>query len=377
MPPPRFTCTTRWPAPGARPIHQREWEVRMTHDPERPIGRAYDDFAIEIGSGSGREYPVVVRSSTGDVRGTMRFPFDELALESRLKDLQIALLKSGGRRRQALTQEERAVQGLGQALFDTLLADEVRRCYDDSLERADAGDKGLRLKLVITAPELAVLPWEYLYDPDRAEYLSLSAGTPIVRYLDVRQPVRSLQVTPPLRILAMVANPSDLEELDVERERTRVERATERLRAAGLLQVEWLDGQGWRDLQRAMRGGPWHIFHFIGHGGFDRSSDEGFVALVGDDGQARPQRATELARLLADHRSLRLVFLNACEGAREGGATSSPARQRSWSGGGCRPFWRCSTKSPTRRRLLSPRVSTRRWSTVTGPMRPWPRRARR
>jgi len=24
-----------------------------------------------------------------------------------------------------------------------------------------------------------------------------------------------------------------------------------------------------------MRGGPWHIFHFIGHGGFDPETEEG------------------------------------------------------------------------------------------------------
>ena len=27
-----------------------------------------------------------------------------------------------------------------------------------------------------------------------------------------------------------------------------------------------------------MRGGPWHIFHFHRHGGFDRNADEGFIA---------------------------------------------------------------------------------------------------
>jgi len=51
----------------------------------------------------------------------MRFPFDELALEGRLDKLQIALLRSGGQRRRALSPEEQAVQDFGQALFDALL----------------------------------------------------------------------------------------------------------------------------------------------------------------------------------------------------------------------------------------------------------------
>ena len=39
----------------------------------------------------------------------MRFPFNKLRLESVLKDLQIALLRSGGKRRLAPTQEQQNV----------------------------------------------------------------------------------------------------------------------------------------------------------------------------------------------------------------------------------------------------------------------------
>jgi hypothetical protein len=67
-----------------------------------------------------------------------------------------------------------------------------------------------------------------------------------------------------------------------------------------------------------MRGGPWHIFHFIGHGGFDRDADEGILALADENDALHRFRATELGRLLADHHSLRLVILNSCEGARGG-----------------------------------------------------------
>ena len=70
----------------------------------------YLDFELEIGVGSGREYPVaVVRSAAGEAREIMRFPFDELALESRLKDVQIALLRSSGTRRSFVFPEESTV----------------------------------------------------------------------------------------------------------------------------------------------------------------------------------------------------------------------------------------------------------------------------
>ena len=277
----------------------------------------YLDFELEIGPGSGREYPVaVVRSPAGEVRETMRFPYDELALESHLKDLQIALLRSGGKRRRVLSPEEQTVQGFGRDLFNALLSGEVRSRYDVSLREAAQQGKGLRLKLRIQSPELAALPWEFLYDSRQAEYLCLSRNTPVVRYLELPQPTQPLAVTPPLRILGMVASPSDLPPLDIQREKQRIERATRDLRRRGLVDLKWLPGQAWRDLQRAMRRGPWHVFHFIGHGGFDHNADEGFIALADEENWTHRLSATQLGRLLADHRSLRLALLNACEGAR-------------------------------------------------------------
>ena len=278
---------------------------------------SYLDFELEIGQGKGREYPVaVIHSPAGEARETMHFPFGELLLENRLQSLQIALLRSGGERRDLLLPEQQGVQEFGRDLFLALLSGEVRSRYDLSLQEATRQDKGLRLKLRIQAPELAALPWEYLYDPRQAEYVCLSRSTPFVRYLEIPQPIRPLTMTPPLRILGMVACPSDLRPLDVAREKQRLDEATKDLRAHGLLELEWLPGQTWRDLQRAMRHGPWHIFHFIGHGGFERNLDEGFIALVDEDGLTYRLLATELGRLLADHRSLRLVLLNSCEGAR-------------------------------------------------------------
>jgi len=58
----------------------------MRNDSSLPSARqsSYLDFELEIGPGSGRDYPVaVIRSPAGEARETMRFPFDDLALESR------------------------------------------------------------------------------------------------------------------------------------------------------------------------------------------------------------------------------------------------------------------------------------------------------
>lgn len=123
----------------------------------------YLDFDLEIEAIAGRDYRVVVRSSAGEARVTMRFPFDELALEKHLDKLQIALLRSGGLRRHVLTAEEQTVQDFGGGLFEALIAGDVRALYDVSRARAaQEGRPGVRLRLRILAPDLAALPWEYL-----------------------------------------------------------------------------------------------------------------------------------------------------------------------------------------------------------------------
>jgi tetratricopeptide (TPR) repeat protein len=278
----------------------------------------YLDFNLEIEAGNGREYLVTVLSSpAGEARETMHFPFDELTLENQLLTLQNTLLRSVGKRRLILSPTELKVQNFGRALFNALFIGEVRSRYVVSQSEAAHQGKGLRLKLHFQSPEMAALPWEFLYDSNQVEYVCLSSNTPVVRYLELPNPPQPLTVIPPLRILGMTVSPKGLDDLDIEREKQRVEKATEYLQRKNLVEFTWLQGHTWQDLQRALRRGrPWHIFHFIGHGGFDINVDEGHIVLEDDEGKALYFRATSLGRLLIDHRSLRLIVLNSCEGAR-------------------------------------------------------------
>jgi len=276
----------------------------------------YLDFELEIREGGPREYPVAVRSPAGEALGEMKFPFDEWELGHRLQALEISLLRSGGTRRRIASAEEQTVQDFGRSLFEALLSGEVRTRYEVSLREARRQNRGLRLKLRIRPPELAVLPWEFLYDAERDRYPSLSSKTPLVRYLDLPEPAEPVRVSPPLRVLGMVTSPQGLASLDVEHEKRLVEEALKELRKGGLVELTWLEGQTWRHLQRRMRLGEWHVFHFIGHGGFDPATEEGAIALAGEDGRLNLLRARSLAELLNDHYPLRLAFLNSCEGAR-------------------------------------------------------------
>jgi hypothetical protein len=279
----------------------------------------YLDFEIEISKRSEQGYPVaVIRSPAGEASGMMHLSSDDLVLENRLLKFHNALLGSCGSSRRDLSNGEQTVQDFGKDLFNALIFGEIRSRFDMSLNEARLQDKGLRVKLRFQeAPEIAALPWEFLYDQRLGGYLCLSQNTQAIRYLELPLPNQRLKVTPPLRILGMIASPRDRTQLDVGKEKQRIERAVQDLQEKEFLYLEWVTGQTWQDLKDTLeRRGPWHIFHFIGHGGFDPVTHQGLIALADEQGKTKLLKATQVAILLAGHNNLRLVVLNSCEGGR-------------------------------------------------------------
>jgi CHAT domain-containing protein len=272
------------------------------------------DFEIEI-SGDRAGYRITARSAAGEAAAdAVVFPLDGRALERDLAALEMALLRSSARNRRVTSELERPVQDLGQKLFDFVLPPELRANWFAARQQAVARDESLSVRLRIGPPELLALPWEVLYDSSRDDYLSLSS--PVVRSLDVFEPLRPLTVAPPLQVLAMAAEPAGLAPLDVQHERLLLTEALALLEKDGRVRVTWVQGQTWQALQTALDSGSWHVLHFVGHGGFDRSSGEGVIALAGDDGELDELPASDLGTILAEKSSLRLVVLNSCDGAR-------------------------------------------------------------
>ena len=72
-------------------------------------------------------------------------------------------------------------------------------------------------------PELAVLPWETMFDPETGSYLC--RREPLVRHVSAPYVPDPLEVSRPLRILGLVASPRGLPVLDVEAEQKRLTRA--------------------------------------------------------------------------------------------------------------------------------------------------------
>jgi GNAT superfamily N-acetyltransferase len=284
----------------------------------RSTAMQYDDFELEIGRPDDAGYQLAARSAEGEQRGAMRLPFDEQGLERQILALENAVLRSANASRRIESPALATVREFGQVLFESAFDRNIRSLFDRTLAAAERQGRGVRLKLRILSPELSALPWEFLYNPDRNEHVCLLRSTPLVRYIEIGNPIKPLVVEPPLRILGVAANSRSHATLDIEHEKERMDNALRKLRSKDRVELHWLPTGTWRELQATLRRETWHVLHFVGHGGYDEQNEEGLLILADDEGTQDyyPLPASKLADLLRPHPTLRFVLLNSCEGAR-------------------------------------------------------------
>lgn len=279
----------------------------------------YQDFEIEITSqGDGRHHVNVLQTPAGETRQQLAFGWDDAALRGKLAALEGMLHFKQTDSRAQRQAKQTAVETFGGDLFDALFNDDLKSLYSTSWYMAEQNDRGLRLKLRLQSALLAAVPWELLYDRRFGEFLCTSRQLSIVRYVALPRAVQLLATKPPLHILGVVAAPDNLPPLDVAQEKRQMAEAVQPLVAQGLASLTWLEQPNWRALMRAMRRGPWHVLHYVGHSGFDEALDEGYLSLEDANRSEERLSAAKLATLLADHGTLRLVVLNACKGGRIG-----------------------------------------------------------
>lgn len=268
------------------------------------------DFEVEVRSGGAAGvYEVAVDSPAGSATGELRLDVSELL--ARRRELAASVLASAVTSRSSLPSLERPVREVGSTLFRSLFVDRIYGRYAASLQVSAREQEPLRVVLRLRAPELAALPWEALFDAESEEYLC--QREPLVRYVEAAQATTPLTVEAPLRILGLVAAPRNLPSLDVAEERRRLGNALRGFSEQGLIELVWAHVGTWSELQELLQAGPWHVVHFIGHGGTD-SSGGGVLALEDEDtGHAAHVSARRFARLLHASRPVpRLVVLNAC-----------------------------------------------------------------
>jgi CHAT domain/WD domain, G-beta repeat len=273
----------------------------------------YDELSLRIQQGRGDAYRVLVQGPGGETaEGEFSNPFSALEIENFVLQSGVPRRKARGFRSSAMTRAKE----FGSRLHGALLQGEIRDVYLGARRVAEDRRRGLRVTLCLTGtPELMQIPWEFLYEPP--QFLAQSMYTPVVRSLDLHAIRKPREVRLPLRILGMVSTPAGFASLDVDEEKEKLEESLGALIEAGIVQVNWLPSATLAALDRAIsEPDEEHVLHYIGHGAYDERTQDGVLVLEDRRGEAHEVSGEELSSLLQDERSLRLVVLNACEGAR-------------------------------------------------------------
>lgn len=274
-----------------------------------PIYQNFDLFFQREGDA----YRVRADSTEGQASATFVLPFSDIELQNFILTTRPGM--RGVRRIDA--PDVAAAKRFGGNLFQAVFNGDVQGCWRSSLSASAQRDTRLRMRLRFTdTPELADLPWEYLFSTSLNRFLALDDELAIVRYLDMPERTRPVAVTLPLRVLVMISNPGDYPRLDVDQEWAQIKEALGPLEERGLVQIDLLDDATLPVLRKKLQSGPYHILHFIGHGAFDRQTQEGVVVLKDETGRGRLVSGQQLGWLVHNYRTLALVILNACEGAR-------------------------------------------------------------
>ena len=319
--PPRSPARTMPPPPAALSVDSPAYFARpatpaTARTAEQADTTAVFEVAIRQGSSAATFIVEVVSSDAGEASASVAL--DAAALVSQRDKLQWAVLASGVASRGVLPETERPVRDIGQQLFTALLGTgEVAGRYRAA--GAVAAERGQRLRVVlrIDAPELAALPWEAMYDQAAGGYVC--RHDQLVRHAGVASVPAPMQVQLPLRILGVISSPTGLPLLDAAKEQEQLAQALARPISQGLIELHWAPAATWADLQSMLFEGPWHVMHFIGHGGFDPVQDEGFLSLVAENGRVHNVTAHRLVDLMRQATPMpRLAVLNSCAGAQVG-----------------------------------------------------------
>jgi CHAT domain len=254
---------------------------------------SYTEFEIAIQARQGDNYPLAARSSAGERSGILRSPGDDPAFQQLLARLA------------KFDTDQRMIFQIGTDLFNALFAGDIGKLYSASRSML-LENQGIvvRLRIAPGTEEIAALPWEFMVDPDSGPLSLMDAS--IARYLPQPSPVPEFHTTLPLKVLLTAAQTPPAS--DIERELKLVQEALQGLGDKVHITVApHLTANALRGFLRE----EFHIWHFVGHGGFDKTGKTAQLLLEDANSEADPVSAMEL-NILLNRSGLRLVVLNAC-----------------------------------------------------------------
>ncbi|WP_271580368.1 CHAT domain-containing protein [Bradyrhizobium sp. CCBAU 45389] len=222
--------------------------------------------------------------------------------------------------------DERIVQEVGSQLFEFIFQRKILELYQECSQAARKVDQPFLIRLRVTDPTLAYVPWETMYDKKNRFYVTTSQSTPFTRAVDDYAEERRVAAARPIRVLGMAArvkvlNGFPLDEIEVDAEQVAIKRALSELNDGKRLKLSWIPSAKARDLNRRFlrgdEGKRWDLFHFIGHGGHDPERQMGFIVVQEEGGSKGIRLYADMLKafLTQPGQTPSLVVLNSCSGA--------------------------------------------------------------
>ncbi|BAY10565.1 HEAT repeat domain-containing protein [Calothrix sp. NIES-2098] len=256
----------------------------------------YQDFQILVD----KNHQIRASSEQGDVSAEFRLDMNEIELALEL----IELNKTN----------DKLLKKLGNQLYQALFPNQINARFHATIAGAQAKQESVRLRLIFQSPQLAALPWEFLYDAETNTFLGNNIQTVLSRYIDVPLLKRDIKTAKlPLKVLLVISSPTDLAPLDATGEATLINSALETHINAGQIELDIIKEATTRNINQKLREKSYNIFHFIGHGVF--KDNKGYIALEDDNKQAKLMDEESFANFFLGYRSLGLAVLNSCQGA--------------------------------------------------------------
>jgi CHAT domain len=214
------------------------------------------------------------------------------------------------------------LRAFGTLLFETLFSGGVRRLYD--LARTEQRHTPLNIVFTCEIPWVASKPWEFAYDPNRRKFLA-TEEIHFVRNVFTAVPAQWVDRRTRLRMLVVEAQPAGTAPLAIQDEEERIRHRFQPLLDANLIEIEVLahataERLHERVFSSSLERRPFDIVHFIGHGEFARRPDDddgqGQLLFHSMDGGVQRVNVRTLREILCN-RGIQIVFLNACDTARD------------------------------------------------------------
>jgi hypothetical protein len=248
----------------------------------------YFDFDLWIRAAeNANSYPVsVTNSPRGPASTLMNFNVNDSHFQELLAPVMAA------------TEDEAGRDSFGELLFESIFSGPVRDVWQGSCGQANAiPHQGIRLRLWIDAPELAVLPWELL--KDGADFLAASGRVVVSRFMPAGEPPAF--ITPEkARVLIVIQEPAQLPiDANVTAGLANLLNKSKRFAPPKILKNSTL-----AQINQELLNG-YEVLHYIGHGSPDK-------LLLASDKEVDIKDGHAFAALFTGQSTLQLVILNVC-----------------------------------------------------------------